>query len=59
MADPQALVWNALVALPRPVDSVAALAAAAHILDPMGLTQQFGKWWEQNGDTVLRRLNGG
>ena len=60
MADPHAEVWMALQALPRPIDASTALATAATVLDPMGLTQQFTKWWDDggNGDVVLRRLNG-
>lgn len=58
MADPQADVWEAMRALPKPVTQADALAAAATVLDPLGRTQQFSKWFEVNGDLVLRRLNG-
>jgi hypothetical protein len=51
-------VWDAMQSLPKPVDETAALDAAAHILDPQGLTQQFREWWRANGAHVLRRLNG-
>lgn len=60
MADAQALVWEALQALPRPVDADTALAKADEILGPLGLAQQFRAWWKNNnGDAVLGRLNGG
>jgi hypothetical protein len=52
-------VWDALACLPRPVSRQACLDAAAPILDPLGLTQQFTDWFVRNGDAVLRRLNGG
>ena len=58
MADPQQAVWDAMASLPKPVDETAALEAAAHILDPMGLTAQFREWWKNNGVIVLRKLNG-
>lgn len=59
MADPHTDVMAALQALPRPVTREAALAAAGAVLDPLGRTQQFQKWFETNGDVVLRGLNGG
>lgn len=58
MADPHADVWTALQALPKPVTRDAALVAAATVLDPLGRTQQFSKWFEVHGDLVLARLNG-
>jgi hypothetical protein len=59
MADAHAEVCTALQALPRPVTREAALASAAVILDPLGLTQQYTKWWDAgNGDSLLGKLNG-
>ena len=58
MADTQTDVLNAMGALPRPITREAALAAAAQVLAPLGLEQQFREWFKQNGDAVLRRLNG-
>ncbi len=52
------MVWSKLCELPKPVTTADALAAAAEVLDPIGRTQQFQKWFEKNGDVLLRRLNG-
>ena len=58
MADAMQATWDAMASLPRPVDEAAALEAAAHVLEPMGLMQQFRDWWKTNGAVVLARLNG-
>ena len=58
MADTQQAVWDVLASLPKPVNETAALEAAAHILDPIGLTGQFREWWKNNGSIVLQKLNG-
>ncbi len=59
MADMQTQMWEALQALPRPVDDAAVMDKANEVLGPQGLAQQFSQWWKQNGPYVLRRLNGG
>lgn len=58
MAEPQTLAWNAMDALTRPVSEDAALAAAATVLEPIGLMNSFRAWWKSNGAHVMRRLNG-
>ena len=55
----QDAAWRALDALQRPATADAALACADATLGPLGLNNQFRKWWETNGAAVLRRLNGG
>jgi hypothetical protein len=62
MAEPElhAAVWNALCALPKPVTHEAARLCADAVITQAGSGQnvQFLKWWDTNGETVLRRLNG-
>lgn len=58
MADLHAAVLNALSAMPRPITRDDVLAKASEVLAPAGLEQQFRKWFEINGDVLLRRLNG-
>ena len=58
MVEVHEAVWAKLCELPKPVTTPDALAAAAVVLDPIGRTQQFAKWFETNGEALLRRLNG-
>jgi hypothetical protein len=52
-------VWNALLALPKPVTNDVALQTAMSILSAGGKeSTQFQGWWEKNADYVLEKLNG-
>ena len=61
MADAHQAVWDALSGLPRPITEAVARATADEVLAALGtgLNVQFLKWFDQNGEALLRRLNGG
>ncbi len=49
--------FNVIAAQPHPITKEAALAAAKGVL-PAKEYGDFVKWFDVNGDTILRRLNG-
>lgn len=59
-AELQAVVINALNAAPKPItDAMPIIAAALEAVSAGKESQEFAKWYERNGTTLMERANAG